>query len=234
MGAPCTKVSRDQLQESRGGGFIDGDSPSWEKSNTKKLLGSLKRVGPEPVTLNVYDIGGGPGQVLNCCLASLGTGAFHVGVEVYGAEFSFGYEETDGTGVFLSTPRACREHAYSQSVPMGITTTTEAQVYRLVYHLSREWPAEAYDIVSKNCCHFAEDLCLKLGVGHIPGFLHNLADFGMVMDRDLQDLADLQCCESLAGETGLQCAKASGAVRTCRATAEAGDAPDQSDVSYLL
>lgn len=64
---------------------------------------------------------------MNSVLNSLGTGAFHCGVEVYGQEFSFNYKP-HGTGIFRCRPGNCPGHSYRTSVLMGEVKMTFDQV----------------------------------------------------------------------------------------------------------
>lgn len=35
--------------------------------------------------------------------------------------------------------------------------------------LSREWAGNSYDLLAKNCNHFCDEFCEKLGVQKLPG-----------------------------------------------------------------
>jgi len=61
---------------------------------------------PEPVTLNIYNLGGSScSRSLNALLKPFGTGAFHCGVQVYDREWSFSDTSTgEGDGVFPVVP----------------------------------------------------------------------------------------------------------------------------------
>merc|ERR1712226_984265 len=41
-----------------------------------------------------------------------------------------------------------------------------------------EYPGDDYDLLRRNCCHFADDFCQRLGVGSIPGWIYRLARVG--------------------------------------------------------
>ena len=42
--------------------------------------------------------------------------------------------------------------------------------------LMEEYPPGSYDVLHKNCCHFASDLCFHLGVDGIPDWVHRFSD----------------------------------------------------------
>merc|ERR1740121_1611981 len=130
------------------------------------------------VVLNVYSLGNDSKiRFMNTMLHAVGTGAFHCGVQVFGQEWSF-----TGTGVFASTPQQCPEHTYWQSVGMGRTYLTSNQVLRLLDVMRNTWQGKEYDVLTHNCCHFCDELCMHLGVGPIPGWTTSLADTGAAFE----------------------------------------------------
>lgn len=144
-----------------------------------------------PVTLHIYDVPrDSTGQRINGVFRVLGTGAFHAGVEIFGQEWSFGSSErADGTGVFVCAPGGCEAHTYREAVPMGHTPLTEQEVRSLIDELSAEWGAEGYDLLRHNCCHFSDELCDRLGVGRVPGWVRTLAGIGRVLDDGRHTIA---------------------------------------------
>lgn len=161
------------------------------------------------VTLHVYDIGdGGGGSLLNRILKPLGTGAFHCGVEVHGREWSYSdindATSSTMTGVFSCAPRRCLGHAYKQSIAMGKTSMSQREVIMLVKLMAREWLIGGYDLLRRNCCHFSNEFCIRMGVGTIPSWVTSLAGAGAaVVDGDF---ADATCCRMVAAQvTGGMC-----------------------------
>merc|ERR1712070_1000216 len=54
--------------------------------------------------------------------------------------------------------------------------------FRLILQqLVEDWQSKDYDILRHNCCDFSDDLCVRLGVGHIPHWVTNLADAGAAL-----------------------------------------------------
>eukprot|EP00443_Scrippsiella_acuminata_P103902 CAMPEP_0115645332 /NCGR_PEP_ID=MMETSP0272-20121206/38347_1 /TAXON_ID=71861 /ORGANISM="Scrippsiella trochoidea, Strain CCMP3099" /LENGTH=270 /DNA_ID=CAMNT_0003082799 /DNA_START=125 /DNA_END=937 /DNA_ORIENTATION=+ len=159
-----------------------------QRARSAVLLGSPTTV-PLPISgrgtevlLHVYDLGtSGEGHMLNSVLRVFGTGAFHCGVEVYGKEWSYRGRACAGTGVFATRPRNCECHTYSQSVSMGESPLSAAEVSRLIGILQREWPGTRYDTLRNNCCHFSDKFCRCLGVGSIPSWITNLASAGVAL-----------------------------------------------------
>eukprot|EP00928_Gymnodinium_smaydae_P045486 TRINITY_DN30317_c0_g1_i1.p1 TRINITY_DN30317_c0_g1~~TRINITY_DN30317_c0_g1_i1.p1 ORF type:complete len:908 (-),score=192.40 TRINITY_DN30317_c0_g1_i1:106-2472(-) len=69
---------------------------------------------------------------------------------------------------------------------MGLAFITEAQAAALIDALAVEWPAHTYDLLRHNCCHFSDELCQRLGVGHVPAWVVNLAGVGAMLRSNLR------------------------------------------------
>lgn len=136
-----------------------------------------------PVTLHVYDLG--ESRAL-AGLNSRALGAFHVAVEVYGYEWSYGWNDDGETGVFACEPKQCEMHTYRESISMGTTTLSREQVNTLLDKLEPAWLGEHYDMVARNCCHFSREFSIGLGVGEIPRWLYRLADAGAAVEGGLK------------------------------------------------
>jgi len=130
------------------------------------------------VVLQVYAIGKGmnPFQRLNSLLHPLGKGFWHVGVEVYGREWTFSQTWTmEGDGVDWNLPGLCPEHDHYMAVDMGNTQYNEEQVLHLIEYMKEEWTMDKYNTALCNCIHFSDELCRRLGVGAIPDWVMGLA-----------------------------------------------------------
>jgi len=115
---------------------------------------------------------------INEYLEAMGTGAFHAGVEVNGAEWSYGYTP-DNTGVFSCPPKGCKAHVYKDSIEMGDTPKSSGEIKSIIEKLKAEWLGMDYDLLRKNCCIFSKELCDQLGVGEkFPSWVVNLAAAG--------------------------------------------------------
>lgn len=147
-------------------------------------------VQPLPITVHVYDVS--RIVLLNKVLKPMGSGAFHVGLEVLGKEWSY-TGAGGGTGVFQCRPQKCPGHVYRDSVSMGQAFTSEEELGNMIKLLEDEWQSSGYDTLTKNCCHFVDDFSQRLGVGSIPAWLTHLAGVGRVA----KDAADTTCCRTL-------------------------------------
>lgn len=191
-------------------------------------------------------------NMVNSGLHMMGTGAYHVGVEVNGIEYAFGANNVVGlSGVFTCLPRKSTGYDYRCTLDFGTRRTvrrswisvpdpnfvdltkrrrssTKSQmehakscasllemddppspiptppqfskssiptVYRevetfvqgheLMQQMAREYLGCDYDLLRKNCCTFARDTCLRLGVNHqeIPSWFLSLAEAGVATEN---------------------------------------------------
>ncbi|KAL7580203.1 hypothetical protein ACA910_012951 [Epithemia clementina (nom. ined.)] len=136
---------------------------------------------------------------MNSALHELGTGAYHVGVEINGVEYAFGATSQPGrTGVFTCFPKMSPGYQYRSTIDLGeraltrrivSVRTSSGQVTEeersieattVLKEMAREYMGTDYDILRKNCCSFACDACHRLGVPdeEIPSWFRNLAESG--------------------------------------------------------
>jgi len=132
----------------------------------------------EIVWLHIYDVSAGTIQWVNSIARTVGTGAFHAGLEIFGLEYSFGFAGEGKTGVYHCVPKCNQQHRYRESMVMGKTSLSPADVRELVEQLRAEWRGKDYDLLARNCCHFSDAFCKSLGVGPIPAWLLHLAESG--------------------------------------------------------
>ncbi len=76
-------------------------------------------------------------------------GAFHVAVEIFGWEWSFGWNDDGSTGVFSGLPMLCDMHTYREKISLGFTTLSRVQVDKKLAQLEDEWMGDSYDMVCK-------------------------------------------------------------------------------------
>jgi len=103
------------------------------------------------VTLRVYD----PSWVASIAPVN----AVHVGVEVYNAEFSFGFN-----GVRACRPGAYEAYKFRAAVALGKTELTARQISYVLSELRKVWLPEEYRLIGRNCQSFAIAFCAKLGI----------------------------------------------------------------------
>lgn len=142
------------------------------------------------VLLHIYDVSQEQSiQQLNRLLAHKLSplkfgGVFHAGVEVNGQEWSFGETATvQEEGVTSGAPMKHPDHHFRQSIPRGCTRMSEDDIAAIIEQMRQQYPGPSYDLLRRNCCHFADDFCQRLGVGRIPSWVHRLARMGARIDN---------------------------------------------------
>eukprot|EP00933_Yihiella_yeosuensis_P064560 TRINITY_DN67997_c0_g1_i1.p1 TRINITY_DN67997_c0_g1~~TRINITY_DN67997_c0_g1_i1.p1 ORF type:complete len:447 (-),score=81.89 TRINITY_DN67997_c0_g1_i1:118-1458(-) len=172
----------------------DPPSPSTASA---ALAGRYNDPKPEehglPVRIHVYDVSQEESiQKINRVLAHKSSpirfgGVFHAGVEVNGLEWSFGFSASEThPGVSCVEPKTHPQHHYRQTVYLGRTIVQAEDIADIITDLIEEYPGDDYDLLRRNCCHFADDFSQRLGVGGIPGWVIRLARLGATLDTLLQ------------------------------------------------
>eukprot|EP01062_Namystynia_karyoxenos_P067627 TRINITY_DN6162_c0_g1_i1.p1 TRINITY_DN6162_c0_g1~~TRINITY_DN6162_c0_g1_i1.p1 ORF type:complete len:276 (+),score=47.73 TRINITY_DN6162_c0_g1_i1:102-929(+) len=122
------------------------------------------------VVLNVYD----ESPCVNWLLCRVGLGGiYHSGVEIGNVEYAYGGGPGDQTGVWRQFPRQ-PPVGYARlkaSVPMGFTVIPQQRFDQMLARLERVYTRSSYDVVSRNCHHFASALCMRLVGRSVPDWV---------------------------------------------------------------
>jgi len=155
---------------------------------------------PATCTLHIYDVTANPHPDIQGdtqTYHAVGTGAFHVALVVYDQEWSYAHCES-GSGVFSCQPGGCSKpskresvlvrHAlprscHRESIDMGRTSRSPADVTAIVKRLSLEWLGDEYDLIGHNCSNFLDAFVEDLGVSPSPDWLVSLAGTGALVAR---------------------------------------------------
>ncbi|KAL6972036.1 hypothetical protein U1Q18_031719 [Sarracenia purpurea var. burkii] len=139
------------------------------------------------VILHIYDVTNSDSDKTNNTIVQINKifkdgiglgGIFHSAVQVYGdEEWSFGYCE-QGSGVFSCPSGKNPMYTQRECIVLGKTNFSKSKVNQLLRELSREWPGYSYDLLSKNCNHFCDEFCERLGVPKLPGWINRFANAG--------------------------------------------------------
>ncbi|CAJ0747406.1 6383_t:CDS:10 [Entrophospora sp. SA101] len=100
-----------------------------------------------------------------------GIGVFHSGVEILGREYNFGGSDDECTGIFELPPRVG---------PPNVTYSDydKEEIINIIDELSEEWKGNTYQLLTRNCNHFTNELCLKLVGKAAPNWINRAARFG--------------------------------------------------------
>ncbi|CAL1387995.1 unnamed protein product [Linum trigynum] len=139
------------------------------------LLHHKKKTGTVPVYLNVYDL-----TPMNGYAYWVGLGIYHSGVQVHGVEYGFGAHDHSTTGIFEVEPKQCPGFTFRKSILIGRTDLGPKEVRSMMEKMAQEYSGNTYHLITKNCNHFCNDVCLKLTGKTIPSWVNRLARLGFL------------------------------------------------------
>ncbi|KAJ0231745.1 PPPDE domain-containing protein [Hirschfeldia incana] len=131
--------------------------------------------GNVPVYLNVYDL-----TPINGYAYWFGLGVYHSGVEVHGIEYAFGAHEYPSTGIFEGEPKQCEGFTFRKSILIGKTDLGPLEVRATMEELAEIYKGSSYNLITKNCNHFCDEICIKLTGNPIPSWVNRLARIGFM------------------------------------------------------
>mmetsp|Transcript_4361 Transcript_4361/g.7467 ORF Transcript_4361/g.7467 Transcript_4361/m.7467 type:complete len:210 (-) Transcript_4361:8-637(-) len=127
------------------------------------------------VALSVYSLHGA--GVLNTLCEHVGLGgAYHVGVELYCLEWSYGWC-LEGTGVYNVSIGCSPEGEFKERVRLGRSPCAAGEVIEILGELRRQWPGQSYHPLRQNCVHFSAELVRRLRIEEFPEWANSLASF---------------------------------------------------------
>jgi len=103
---------------------------------------------------------------------------YHTGVEVLGAEYVFGGGDTGYSGVTAQRPRVPPPGSgwvFYQTVDIAALQVGQQDAHRIIAELRGEFPGNSYDLVTRNCNTFSDELCRRLCGQGIPSWVNRLA-----------------------------------------------------------
>ncbi|KAL2925455.1 hypothetical protein RDABS01_001346 [Bienertia sinuspersici] len=160
-----------------------------------RIIPKKKKTGAVPVYLNVYDL-----TPINGYAYWLGLGVYHSGVQVHGVEYAFGAHDHATTGVFEVEPKQCPGFTFRKSILVGRTDLGSKEIHALIEILSKEYFGNTYHLISKNCNHFCNDLCIRLTGKPIPKWVNRLARLGLLCKCVLPSALDETKVSHIRGE----------------------------------
>ncbi|KVH98061.1 deSI-like protein At4g17486 [Cynara cardunculus var. scolymus] len=134
-----------------------------------------RKAGSVPVYLNVYDL-----TSMNGYAYWLGLGVYHSGVQVHGVEYAFGSHEQATTGIFEGEPRQCEGFTFRKQILIGWTEMSLREVRGFMEELAQDYKGISYNLITRNCNHFCNDVCLRLTGTPIPSWINRLARIGLL------------------------------------------------------
>lgn len=135
------------------------------------------------VALSIYELAGTSALNALTRMANLG-GAYHVGVEVYWLEWSFGWCEA-GSGVYMVHPSTSTLGTFRERVSLGTTPLSGREALKVLAKMRDEWPGDSYDVLRRNCAHFSTTFVGCLHVENVPDWVNSLAGVGEALVSSL-------------------------------------------------
>lgn len=151
-----------------------------------------------PVVLNIYDL-----TQLNNYMYCCGLGIFHSGIEVHGLEYGFGAHDFPASGVFEVEPKSCPGFVYRCSISLGRTTMNPYEFRAFIEHMAGDYFGDTYHLISKNCNHFTDDVCMRLTGKPTPRWVNRLARLGAFCNCLLPDYLRLPTIKHIPEYHGL-------------------------------
>lgn len=139
------------------------------------VLRRKRKTGAVPVYLNVYDL-----TPINGYAYWFGLGVYHSGVQVHGVEYGFGAHEHTTSGIFEVEPKQCPGFTFRKSILIGRTDMGPKEVRTFMEKLAEEYGGSSYNLITKNCNHFCNDVCTRLTGKQIPRWVNRLARLGFL------------------------------------------------------
>jgi len=181
----------------------------------------------EGVFVHLYDLSDALAQINSVAIDIMGIGgALHVGVEVFGVEYSFGTG-----GVSCSVPKQNRHYAFRQTVNMGLTPLSRAEIEQAMHFMLKDWPGSGYDLFSKNCGTFCQALCVRIGVGSLPPWVNRIAEAGG-RSATFRRIIDMMAQKAMSEEASPE-SQTSQSQSDCSQGAMLSVVNTESDTSYL-
>lgn len=98
---------------------------------------------------------------------------------VHGVEYAFGAHEHSTTGIFEVEPKHCPGFTFRKSILIARSDLGPKEVRAFMEKLAEDYPGNAYNLITKNCNHFCNDVCVRLTGIPIPRWVNRLARLGM-------------------------------------------------------
>lgn len=94
-------------------------------------------------------------------------------------EYGFGAHDLSISGVFEAEPKSCPGYIYRCSIPLGRIDMPVSEFRNFIENVASEYHGDTYNLISKNCNHFTDDMSGRLTGRRIPGWVNRLAKLGV-------------------------------------------------------
>jgi len=119
-----------------------------------------------------------------------------------GTEYSF----ASGGGIFESSPKEAPGAIFRVALELGAFDGGQAELQKAISELRDDFGPDDYNLIRKNCNHFANALSYRLLQRGIPAYVNRLADIGFccscLLPRSLVEHAPVGDPTGSSGSTG--------------------------------
>ena len=123
------------------------------------------------VCLNVYDL-----SPANRWLSWAGVGVYHSEVVLGTLTYTFSEE-----GVIVTSGRTASEEQFKEQIEIGAFEGNRNEMNGVINGVREDFPPGSYNLVSKNCNHFASALCQALCGRDIPAWVNRAASVSSLL-----------------------------------------------------
>lgn len=156
-----------------------GDCPSIDYQEVVDRSGLVVTPISTEIILNVYDLSKTTGMLNDAILRKFQLGMYHVGVEVYGTEYSFEHYARRTSGIHKCWPKSNKSlrYVYKESLHLGHAAICKRDLEELVDQLQSVWLSDLYHFTHCNCLTFASVFSKAIGAQiDIPLWITNACD----------------------------------------------------------
>lgn len=114
--------------------------------------------GSQKVVLNVYDL-----NPYNEYLFPVGLGVHHSGLQLGSFEYTFA-----NGGIFSHAPRQAPGVPFRETIELGVYSGSAKDLDRIMDKLRDSFPGSSYNVLLKNCNHFAVLFHASACVAYFP------------------------------------------------------------------
>ena len=128
------------------------------------------------IYLNVYDL-----HEMNTALRSFNMGIHHSGVEIAGSEYSF-----SSAGVSRTRPKLPEFGQFREQILIGSFGGILMDIHDTIAQLQGPeggFSPGQYNVLTRNCNHFSDQLCFTLLGVHIPSWINRAANTGASLSK---------------------------------------------------
>lgn len=125
----------------------------------------------ESIYLNIYDI-----YSINNLISPFGIGFYHLGIEIYGTEYSF-----NETGIFTIKPKTYEKYPLRETIYLGQTDMNFHNIYSIILKMDVQFNSLNYNLFNNNSNDFCNLFLNNLTISTIPSHINRLSNWTSII-----------------------------------------------------